>query len=221
MTTEKPIALETETPDNECPLYTGDYTVKPELEKQLAIYAAEPERLQDYRPSTLETETALDMHELNEESVEKYKFRDQEFLSDEKARLVNIISVRELGQKLARISGLHFEFIDHGRPQQLGLFAYIRGEESRQFSATLPKGMQAICFVQAPYMPEWSVLRIDEYGLPVDFKYKGWRDVIVELVRKNACTEAEAHEVFGEPSSGYLSKLYRKNLWNLRNHNSL
>ena len=48
-------------------------------------------------------------------------------------------------------------------------------------------------------MPEHSVLRFDAHGLPTTEKYRGWRTVLIELIRQGYLSEAECNRVFGLP----------------------
>lgn len=53
-------------------------------------------------------------------------------------------------------------------------------------------------WVQIPAMIEYSVMRFDSHNLPTNEKYRGWRTVLIELIRKGFLTERKANEVFGE-----------------------
>lgn len=209
--------MQTPEVQNECPYGTAQYNVKPKVEEQLESIKRNPERLRDLKPINQETEDALARHELNEYSVQKFQFAMQEELLDEKARLVNILHFTGFLQRLQTIPGLHGYYGWSGQGKELGLFVHMRGQERRLFRGDLPLGVQYICFVQAPYMPEWSVIRLDEYHLPVNEKYRGWRTVLMRLIAAGAITEQEAHAVFGNPPETAVSRRYRAQLWNLRN----
>lgn len=54
-------------------------------------------------------------------------------------------------------------------------------------------------WVQLPAMLEYSVMRFDTHGLPTREQYRGWRTVLLELIRQGFLTERQANAVFGEP----------------------
>lgn len=57
---------------------------------------------------------------------------------------------------------------------------------------------QYVTWIQIPYMIEYSVMRFDDHGLPTSEKYRGWRTVLIELIRSHFLSEAAANEVFGQ-----------------------
>lgn len=192
----------------ECPYGVVDYTIKPDvaplLEEQLATLQRTPERIQDLKPSTFEIEQATAEHEINTFSVKGYQFENQEELLDAKARLVNFIHAREFISRL-RNAGVKAFYNYAGRPGELGLSVAKNGE------------LKYVCFVQSPYMPEWSLLRVDDYGIPVNEKARGWRTVLMRLIAAGMMTEKQAHDEFGRPYDNAVSRRYREQLWNLRN----
>jgi hypothetical protein len=66
--------------------------------------------------------------------------------------------------------------------------------------------------LQVPVGPEWTVMRIDEYGVPTNEKYHGWRTALLSLITHGVITKDEAHKAFGEPK-GEASLFYRKQLF--------
>ncbi len=66
--------------------------------------------------------------------------------------------------------------------------------------------------VQRSWMPEYELLRIDEYGLPGRSKYRGWRTVLLRLIQAGFVREEDVDGVFSKadgPESGpYLEALY-------------
>lgn len=138
-----------------------------------------------------------------------YRMPDQEILSDVKARLINIMHGRDFIKKL-RDNGVKCFTFDNGMPQTVGLWAAKPGTEEVQY----------ICYMQVPYMPEWSVLRVNR-GVPSGEDYRGWRTVLMQLIIKEILTEEQAHKIFGKPALNRISKVYRRTLWNFRNEKRL
>lgn len=66
--------------------------------------------------------------------------------------------------------------------------------------------------LQVPLSPEWSVMRFDEYGVPTNEKYHGWRTALLALINKGVITKQQAHAAFGKPK-GEASSFYRQQLF--------
>jgi len=146
--------------------------------------------------------------EVSDLMASSYKMPDQEILTDKKARLVNIMHGRDFVQKL-RDNGVKCFTFDNGMPSTVGLWAVKPGTEEAVY----------ICFMQIPYMSEWSVLRVDKHGVPWGEEYRGWRTVLCQLILKEILTEEQAHKIFGKPALNRISRVYRRTLWQFRNQN--
>jgi hypothetical protein len=66
-------------------------------------------------------------------------------------------------------------------------------------------------------MNEYSVIWLDAHGLPLNEKKRGWRTVLLRLIQGSFITEEQAEEVFGEPTSGPVSRRYREQIFWFRN----
>jgi hypothetical protein len=163
----------------------------------------------DYKAFAQET-LAADK-EVSERMAKRHKMEDQELFLNEVARKVNPIATREFIQKL-RKAGVRCYTIDLGYPpQSVGLWAFKPGTDY-----VLP-----VCMLQVPAMYEWSILRLDQRGLPNGEAYRGWRTAEVQLVEKGIITEAEANRIFGRPVDGTVSRKFRHTLYWLRNRRRL
>ncbi len=162
----------------------------------------------DYKAFCQET-IAADK-EVSDKMTRRYRMDDQEDLLNEQARKVNPVSTREFIQKL-RSSGIKCFTVDNGLSQTVGLWAYKPGTDR-----VIP-----VCYLQIPAMVEWSVLRLDHRGLPNGESFRGWRTVEMQLIEKGIVTEDQAHEIFGRPCDGPVSRRFRKNLYWLRNRRHL
>jgi hypothetical protein len=69
-----------------------------------------------------------------------------------------------------------------------------------------------VATLQWPAMTEWMVMHFDEYGVPTEAKYIGWRTALLTMIRAKVISEAEAHTAFpvgtGEVANWYLEQLY-------------
>jgi hypothetical protein len=69
--------------------------------------------------------------------------------------------------------------------------------------------------VQVGMCPEFDLVRLDDHGMAKGFKYRGWRSMLLALIRGGFITEDEAHREFGKP--GVLAANYKRELFDLRN----
>ena len=141
------------------------------------------------------------------EECKAYRVDDQQFLAT--PRRTNMLTASAFMRKL-RAGGV--KCFSHD--SQLGdgsasLFA-LKGEEF------IP-----VCSIQVPLMWEWSLLRIDpKTNLPTGFRDIGWRSAVKCLITEGVLTERRAHEIFGKPAEGAVSRIYRSLLWDFRNQRS-
>jgi hypothetical protein len=136
---------------------------------------------------------------------------------NEEMRLVNIISpvtfMKQLAKAGVRIAlepeangsprNARIWLNDFVRVQRVGLNVWVEGEA------------QTITSLQYPWSPEWSIMRFNEYGVPTNERYRGWRTVLLTLIIKDVITEDEARAAFGEPI-GPAATFYRKQLFEHR-----
>lgn len=69
----------------------------------------------------------------------------------------------------------------------------------------------AVGTLQYPCGPEWMVMRFNEYGVPTNAKYLGWRTALLSMITLGVLSEKEAHKAFplGE---GPAAHWYREQL---------
>jgi hypothetical protein len=153
-------------------------------------------------------ESFLAEKERSTKQVAEYRIEDQEELVDFKARNVNIIGTQQFVKKLTD-NGVKCFVCYNGLPQTIALWSIVPTEQ----------GLDAryVCFMQTPAMIEWSVLRLDEHGLPAGELYRGWRTVLSQMILKQAITEEKAHKIFGRPTESIVSRRYRRTLYEFRN----
>jgi hypothetical protein len=146
--------------------------------------------------------------EESDSQVSGYKMERQELLTNAKARKVNAIATRDFIDKLRR-NGVKCFTVDNGFPPQTIALWAVKPDSDK---------LQYVCYLQVPAMYEWSVLKVDRHGLPAGEDFRGWRTVLAQLITKQILTEAKAHQIFGRPTDGEVSIIYRESLWFLRNH---
>jgi hypothetical protein len=145
--------------------------------------------------------------EISDEMGEQYHIEDQEDLTNELARKVNPMSTDAFVAKL-RLNGIKCFTVYNGLKGTIGLWCIPPKQVARA---------RYVCYLQIPAMYEWSVLRLDRHNIPVGEKFRGWRTVLMELIKKEILTEYQAHKIFGHPSGNKTFRRYQRSLWELRN----
>lgn len=152
-------------------------------------------------------ESILADKEVSDKMAHRYKMEDQELLLNEVARKINPVRTRDFIEKL-RSSGIKCYTIDNGYPPAtVALWAFKPGTDH----------VVPVCYLQVPAMYEWSVLRLDHRGIASGESFRGWRTVEVQLIEKGIISETRAHEIFGRPVDGPVSRRFRKSLYWFRN----
>lgn len=78
-------------------------------------------------------------------------------------------------------------------------------------------GYRYLWFVPKGILPEFSIHEIDERDVPIKEKRRGWRTPLLRCILSNMITETQANQVFGRPTDGLASEVYRKRLYDHRN----
>ena len=160
---------------------------------------------EDYRAFVKESFAAE--KEISDEMAEQYQIEDQADLTNEVARKVNPMSADEFIAKL-RKNGIKCFTVYNGLKGTVGLWCLPPKQVARA---------RYVCYMQIPAMYEWSVLRVDRHNIPSGEKFRGWRTVLMELIKKEILTEYQAHNIFGHPSNNKTFRRYHRSLWELRN----
>jgi hypothetical protein len=71
------------------------------------------------------------------------------------------------------------------------------------------------CWLPACWLREYDLVRFDSHGVP-EQQVRGWRTVLIEVIRKQFATEEAVTRVFGE-ATGPASRRYNMVLQGLRN----
>ena len=161
-----------------------------------------PEDFKDYAKEAFAAEK-----EISDEMAEQYEIEDQKDLLNREARMINPMSTDDFVAKLRR-AGIKCFTVYNGMPSTVGLWCLPPKEHQRA---------RYICFMQIPAMYEWSVLKVDRHNIPMGEAFRGWRTVIMELIKKRILTEYQAHKIFGKPSNDPVFRRYHRTLWEVRN----
>ena len=175
--------------------------LSPELQKQIDEYS---QRHHD-STSNQNLEELARWQEQNQEVAKEYQWLHPDEYKDEGARVGKPMHSSEFIKKL-QSAGLHCWYRSHPQPRKITLV--IQRE-------TLPS--EVGCWVQFGFMPELSIMRFDEHGVPLDEKFRGWRTCLLQLILKSAITEKIADEVFGRPKTTPAFHRYNSTLQSFRN----
>jgi hypothetical protein len=126
----------------------------------------------------------------------------------EEMRLVRIMHPYRFLKRL-QVAGVDARIEEH-RNARLWLNPWTRagriGVNARIFGE--PK---TVTTLQYPYAPEYSIMRFNEYDVPTEERYRGWRTTLLVLIVAGVITEEEAVKAFG-PAMGPASEFYREQL---------
>lgn len=149
--------------------------------------------------------------EMNYRSSANQRWAHQEELYDDTPRIgramassdfVNVIQrlIPTLYITEGNIAGDLAAFKTYGTPQpQL---------EGRTF--------EYLFFIPTGLLPEFSLYEFDARDVPIREKQRGWRTVLLRLIKSRLVSESLAHKVFGTPE-GYAASRYLRELQNFRN----
>jgi len=161
------------------------------------------------KPNSAGLEEVMRQNELSTNSVKEYRFFRQfeDGLTDEKSRQGHLIFCLDFAEMLNTIVPCYLSAkIQKGLS---GLYVYMPDVKGGHW--------HYVCAAQASMMNEYSVIHLDNHGLPLNEKKRGWRTVLLRLIQGSFITEEDAERVFGEPTSGPVSRRYREQLYWFRN----
>jgi hypothetical protein len=193
--------------------YGGQYFQQKDVEAKTAALIRQIEYESDVVKSSNQTvEEYRRLFEANALARKDYRWPNQEELKTQ--REGRILHMNEF-LRLLRSAGLKAWCPERGgMPGTLGLFVYHEGLlPGCGHNWGFP---HYVAFIQVPFMQEYEELYFDDYDVPLGPKRRGWRTVLLRLIEQGLLTEQKAHEVFGRPQSGWVSRRYREYLAYLR-----
>ena len=93
---------------------------------------------------------------------------------------------------------------------RIGISARMWDAKTKQYT------VKRVTWLQYPYGPEWSLMRFDEFHVPLNERFRGWRTAMLDLIRVGVLTEDEVYRAFGPVTLTSVSLLYRAALQNCR-----
>lgn len=173
----------------------------PKLEDEIKAYS---ERRHAKSSSQNEEELAR-QRELSNEMAKQYQWLTPDEYADEGPRIGKIMHSSEFITKLRNECHVQCWYREHPQPRKITLLVKVND---------LPP--EVGCWVQHGFMPEYSIMRFDDHGVPLDERMRGWRTCLLQLILKGVLTEETAHRVFGN-AHGPVSERYLQTLYGFRN----
>jgi hypothetical protein len=181
--------------------YMEDVEVlSPELQAQMDEYA---KRHHD-STSNQNLEELARWQEQNENLAKDYRWVHPDEYKNEGERVGTPMHSSEFIKKLQSV-GVKCWYRQHPQPRKATLVVERHGKQ------------EVGCWVQLGFMPELSIMRFDEHGVPLDEKFRGWRTCLLQLILKSVITEKVADEIFGRPKTTPAFHRYNSTLQSFRN----
>jgi hypothetical protein len=165
------------------------------------------------RSSNQNIEEALRQYELsyNHEGTRRQRWAGQKRWmgkENEEMRLVRIMHPYKFLERLRR-AGVDARPEEHKHARiwlnpwskvgRIGVNARIFGE------------VRTMTTLQYPYGPEYTIMAFNQYDVPTEERYRGWRTALLVLIVAEVITEEEALKAFG-PAIGPASEFYHEQL---------
>jgi hypothetical protein len=181
-----------------------DTKMSAELESAVAEYA---EKVYEADQSSSENREELARQkEMSDELSKEYQWLTPEEYRDYDARIGTPMTHAEFITKL-RQAGVCCHYRQHPQIQKAVLYVSRDGVAEADVA----------CWVQVGQMPELSVMRFDDHGVPLDERRRGWRTCLLQLILKGIISEEKANKVFGSPKVTVQFHRYNNTLQQFRN----
>jgi hypothetical protein len=145
------------------------------------------QRVSDAEASSQTKEELARTREASMAAAEEYQWVKPEEYRNAGERIGRIMHSDVFIKKL-RDAGVKCWYRKHPQPRKITLIVQVNNE-------TPSVG----CWVQLGFMPELSVMKFDDHGVPLDEKYRGWRTCLLQLILHGIITQEIAEDVFGKP----------------------
>jgi hypothetical protein len=172
-----------------------DSKMSPALQREVDAYS----RRKHAKTSTQNEEELCRQREWNAGVAKEYQWLTPEEYRDEEPRIGRVMSHAEFIDKLRAGGplgaansdgcGVRCWYRDHTHADKVTLWY---GDVWGRMEPAIG------CWAQYGYMPEFSFVRFDEHGVPLNERRRGWRTCLLQLILKGVVSESLAHQVFGE-----------------------
>lgn len=145
--------------------------------------------------------------ECNNELAKEYQWIKPEEYEDIEQRIGVVRTHADLITRLRKLK-VNCWYTQHPQPQKATLVV-------TDYWGNRPP--EVACWVQIGFMPELSIMRFDEHGVPLDERRRGWRTCLLQLILKGIITEQDADKMFGRPKLTDAFHRYNSTLHSFRN----
>lgn len=176
--------------------------MSPELAAAVAEYAE-----RSYESGSASSQTKEELHrqqEANDEIAKEYQWLKEREYEDVDQRIGQVLHAASFLNKL-RDAGIDGWYAAHPHPDKCILFVVKDWKPEN------------VCWAQMGYMPELSIMRFDEHGVPTNERRRGWRTCLLQLILKGIITEEKADKLFGKPRQTEAFHRYNSTLFEWRN----
>jgi hypothetical protein len=181
--------------------------MSPEMASAVAEYAE-----RRYESDNTSSENKEELHrqrEINDELSKEYQWLSPDEYADAGARIGKVMSHAEFITAL-RSAGVCCHYRQHPHADKAVLYVSKHG-------CDMP---EVACWVQVGQMPELSIMRFDDHGVPLNERRRGWRTALLQLILKGIISEETARRVFGRPKETEQYHRYNATVQSFRNRNS-
>jgi hypothetical protein len=164
--------------------YMVEEQLTPEMEAAIATYA---ENVHDDSSN----QTKEELHrwkEGNEEVSKEYQFVAPDEYNNAEERMGRILHSSEFINILRNKVGLKCWYRDHPHADKITLLV------QKSFGT---QEAEIACWVQRGFMPELSIVRFDDHGVPLNESHRGYRTCLLQMLLKGMVTEEQIIKYFG------------------------
>lgn len=150
--------------------------------------------------------------EKNYRAAQGQRWQNQSDYENEEARWGRVMSSSDLLGKIFKLIP-HDLFITDGRiGDDLALYQVYGKPQPDLDNRTF----RYLFYIPQGRLPEFSQYEFDHRDVPIKEKRRGWRTVLLRLIKTGLVTEQAVEEEFG-PALGEAATVWRRTLWKHRN----
>ena len=164
--------------------YMAEQQLSPEQEAAVAEYAANV-----HNDSSNQTKEELHRwQEGNAEVAKEYQFVAPDEYNNADERMGRVLHSSEFINILRDQIGIKCWYRSHPHPDKLTLLIQ-KGFGTQE--------AEVACWVQLGFMPELSIMRFDDHGVPLNESHRGYRTCLLQMLLKGLVTEEQIIRYFG------------------------
>lgn len=184
--------------------YADEMTEK--LSPQLQAEVDEYSKHRHEKTSAQNEEELAQQREFNQEIAKGYQWLTPEEYATEEPRIGVVMHSHQFITTLRDECKVRCWYVQHVHPDKVTLKVMneLAGEP------------EVACWVQLGNMPEYSLMRFDDHGVPTNERRRGWRTCLLQLILKGIVSEKDAEHAFGV-ASGPASERFRRTIYEFRN----